>query len=73
MNPAQFFELEQSSYDLRGHQYTLKVHRSRSEIQRNFFTQRVIRYWNKSPDELIKAKTEIELKRKLDKWNGVGY
>jgi ribonuclease P/MRP protein subunit RPP40 len=51
----------------RGHFYKLSKQRCKGERRRNFFTQRVINYWNKLPQEVIEADSVNSFKNKLDK------
>ena len=48
--------------------------RSRLEIRKNFFSQRVVNHWNGLTEEVRVAETVTQLKRRLDKeWKRTGY
>jgi len=53
-----FFNFHHSNYDLRGHCYKLATKRSRLEVRRNFFRQRVVSPWNRLPSHVVEA-TEL--------------
>ena len=38
----------------------------RTEMRRNFFTQRVVHVWNSPPQNVVEAKTLSDFKKKLD-------
>ena len=38
----------------------------RTEVRRNFFTQRVVNVWNSLPKKAVEAKTLSDFKKKLD-------
>ena len=38
----------------------------RTEVRRNFFTQRVVNVWNSLPQKVVEAKTLCDFKKKLD-------
>jgi len=59
-----FFQPYISEYNTRGHRY-----RSRLEIRRNFFSQRVIHHWNNSTRSFVSADTVNTFKNRLDKCN----
>ena len=45
----------------RGHRLTI-----RTEVRRNFFTQRVVNGWNSLPQNVVEAKMLSDFKKKLD-------
>ena len=63
-----FFELNTGSRT-RGHKFKLAKQRSRLEIRRNYFSQRVVNNWNKLPDNVINASTVNTFKNRLDKFD----
>jgi ribonucleases P/MRP protein subunit RPP40 len=66
VNASQFFMFNEVKHDLRGHKFKLYVDRSRLEISRNFFSQRVVQHWNRLPESVVEAETVNDFKRKLD-------
>ena len=38
----------------------------RTEVRRNFFTQRVVNVWNSLPQNVVEAKMLCDFKKKLD-------
>ena len=46
----------------------LNRERVRLEVRRNFFTVRVVRYWNQLPEEVKEPRTINTFKNKLDEW-----
>jgi len=61
-----FFQIRQSEYNLRGHQLSLEVQRSRINIRARFFSQRTVRHWNALPDHVISATSVNSFKNRLD-------
>ena len=55
-------------YQLRGNNRRIYKVRSRGEIRRNFFSQRVVDHWNKLPQEIIAADSVNIFKSRLDKF-----
>ena len=41
---------------------------ARLEVRRNFFTVRVVRYWNQLPEEVKEQRTINAFKNRLDEW-----
>jgi len=68
VNSSDFFKLKEDSHELRGHRFKLSVERSRLEIRRNFFSQRVVRHWNRLPEAVVEATSVNNFKTKLDEW-----
>jgi hypothetical protein len=52
----------------RGHSLKLAKHRSRLDIRKHFFTQRVVETWNALPDYVVTAKTVNSFKNRVDKF-----
>ena len=68
IDSQQFFQLTEDPYQLRGNnRRTYKV-RSRGEIRRNFFSQRVLDHWNNLPQEIIVTDSVNIFKSRLDKF-----
>ena len=61
-----FFTLHEGNYDLRGHQYKLYKDRSRLDLRKFYFSQRVVDSWNKLPCHIVEAETVNCFKRRLD-------
>ena len=53
---------------LRGHRLTLVVPRCKTNIRKNFFSTRIIKDWNKLPDEIIKSESVNVFKNRIDKF-----
>ena len=66
-----FFQLS-TDRRTRGHKLRLVKVRSRLEIRRNFFSQRVVNSWNELPDIVVEAETVNSFKNRLDKhWSEI--
>ena len=50
----------------RGHQLKLEKGRSRLDVRKHFFTQRVVNLWNALPVNLVSAPTVNAFKNRLD-------
>ena len=61
-----FFAYSHTGYDLRGHCYKLKTQRSRLELRRNFFSQRVVASWNRLPSHVVEASSVNTFKNRYD-------
>jgi hypothetical protein len=61
-----FFELSHTGYNLRGHRYKLAQGRSRLELRKNFFSQRVVGPWNRLPSHIVEATTVNAFKNRYD-------
>jgi len=55
IDPHQFFHLSDNTNDHRGHSLKLSLNRSRLDLRKNFFSQRVIRAWNNLPQHVVDA------------------
>ena len=62
-NPENFFS--NPNRQLRGHSSKLFVSRSKTEVRRNFFSNRVVKPWNKLPEDVVAAPTLDEFKQML--------
>ena len=70
MNMEDFLELDYGGgYSLRGHRWKLQVKRSRLQLRRCFFSQRVINAWNKLPSFVVEAASVNSFKKRLDDWS----
>ena len=62
------FEMSNASRpNTRGHSQKLVKKRSRLEVRKNFFSQRVVNAWNGLPQSVVDAKSVNSFKNKLDK------
>ena len=68
MDYEQFFKLSGNS-KTRGHSYKLDKARSRLELRRNFFSQRVVNAWNSLPTDVTEACTINNFKNKYDSFS----
>jgi ribonucleases P/MRP protein subunit RPP40 len=68
VDPSQFFKFNQVKHNLRGHKFKLTVVRSRLEIRRQFFSQRVVEHWNRLPAAVVETTIVNSFKTKLDEW-----
>ena len=71
MKREKFFHLYNSEHNTRGHCLKLATTRSRLELRRNFFSQRVVSHWNKLPTHVVEADTVNSFKNRLDKEWGI--
>ena len=62
-----FFELNRSRYDTRGHNLKLFVPRSLSTVRQTFFSIRVIGRWNSLPQHVVEAPSVNCFKNRLDR------
>jgi hypothetical protein len=68
VNVEEFFTYSVTN-NLRGHKYKLLKERSRLDVRKYFFSQRVITAWNKLPCQVVNAVNLNDFKNKLDKCN----
>ena len=52
----------------RGHRFKLAKFRSRLDIRKNFFSQRVVNIWNKLPEAVVEADSVNSFKNKYDRY-----
>ena len=52
----------------RGHGFKIRGSRFRTELRRNFFTQRVVNLWNSLPSEAVEATSLNVFKARIDKF-----
>ena len=64
VNPEQFFQLNQDR--LRGHSKKIHKQRSRTEIRRQFFSNRVVDAWNELDENIVNAKKVATFKTRLE-------
>ena len=50
----------------KGHSLRIRGKPFRTEVRRNFFTQRVVNVWNSLPQKVVEAKTLCDFQKKLD-------
>ena len=62
-----FFKLTHSGRT-RGHRYKLSKSRSRLDIRRNFFSQRIVNDWNKLPTIVVEADSINSFKNRYDSY-----
>jgi len=69
---TRLLQLDDSVYDTRGHRFKLKKHRSRLDIRKNFFSNRVVSHWNSLPSHIVEAESVLTFKKRLDESNDWG-
>ena len=67
IDSQQFFHSTDTGHNLRGHSMKLEVIRSRLEIRKHFYSQRVVPIWNSLPQEVIDAPSVNAFKNRLDR------
>jgi len=67
VDPHCFFTQDKNRYGTRGHELKLYTRRSRLELRRNFFSQRVVPHWNKLPESVVMAESVDVFKNRLDR------
>ena len=63
----EFFQLADHSRT-RGHRFKITKVRSKLEIRRNFFSQRVVNKWNELPQYVVEAESLNAFKNRLDRY-----
>jgi len=66
IDSALLFEVADSSYNLRGHHLRLYKKPCRLDIQKYFFSQRIVKEWNALPPTIVDAPSVNMFKRRLD-------
>ena len=66
VNSEDFFHFSQTGYNLRSHRYTLATNRCHLELRRNFFSQPVVKPWNKLPSHVVTAPSTYAFKNRFD-------
>ena len=70
----QFFQLSTCEYQLRGHTMKLSKQRTRLDVRKFSFSQRVVREWNKLSQDVVEAASVNQFKNRLDKfWQRYGH
>ena len=64
---SKFFTIKSNSRT-RGHSFKIEKRRSRLEIRRNFFSQRIVNKWNSLPDSVVNADSVNSFKNRYDKY-----
>ena len=67
---ARFMKMNTESRT-RGHNMKLKISRSKNEIRRNFFTNRIKKRWNRLSQEIMNAKATDAFKKVYDQEKGL--
>ena len=64
---GKYFKIVENSRT-RGHKYKIEKVRSRLDIRKNFFTQRVVNDWNTLPGVVVEATSVNGFKNRYDKY-----
>ena len=64
LSPHDFFELSEDN--LRGHNLKLSKQRFRTDIRRNFFSNRVVNEWNNLDNKTVTANNLCTFKERLE-------
>lgn len=67
VDQSQFFQLARNEYSLRGHSLKVQKERSRLDIRRFSFSQRVVNNWNRLPQQVVNAESINQFKNLLDR------
>ena len=68
MDREQFFQLDKNEHGLRGHSWKIVKKRSRLDIRKYSFSQRVVNGWNRLPASVVDAKTVNGFKNAYDSY-----
>ena len=71
VDKEKFFQVNQS--DLRGNDCKIYKSYNRTNIRKNFFSQRVVNHWNELPNSVINSTTVNDLKKKYDKFKSENF
>ena len=52
----------------RGNRYKLDTHRTKYDLRKYFFTNRIVNVWNSLPDTVVMSETVNQFKNRLDKF-----
>ena len=63
----QFFRPANGDYGLRGHDLKIRKERSRLDIRKYSFGQRVVNSWNRLPQKVVDAQSINQFKNLLDR------
>ena len=67
VDSSSWFQLANNSRT-RGHRFKLVKHRSRLDIRKNFFSQRVVNDWNSLPEIVVESESVNSFKNNYDKF-----
>ena len=71
VNTSKFFVFSKGTRT-RGHEYKLQKSRSRLDIRKHCFSQRVVDKWNSLPAAIVQAQSVNSFKNMYDKYRGSG-
>ena len=60
-----FFELEQSQYNTRGHKFKLRIPKIHNTLRKNFFSVRILPVWNYLSSEIVSSSCCASFKMQL--------
>jgi hypothetical protein len=66
INRDQFFQLDNNEHGLRGHDWKIVKSRSRLDLRKYSFSQRVVNGWNRLPASVVDAETVNRFKNAYD-------
>ena len=73
IDSVKFFEVVSMEHNTRGHSMKLFLKRSRLNVRKNFFSNRVVKYWNDLPQIVVDAGSVNQFKNRLDRhWQDTG-
>jgi len=68
----QFFELNNTGHNIRGHNKKLAVNRCRLDTRKYFFSNRVVRHWNELTQKIVDTKSVNIFNNRLDQhWQNI--
>ena len=67
VDPNVFFT-EREYKGLRGHAFTIKVNRSRLNIRKFYFSNRVVGRWNRLPENVVLSANVNDFKKNYDEY-----